>query len=573
MKRQKLITYLLVLLLLFTFPFCTLERDNPLDPGSLSYKPLVKSPSPSNESSVSDATPLLNWEDVAGATGYHLQVSISNTFTSTLIDDSSLTASQYQIVSPLSDFTTYYWRVKVKYSDGVWGDWSTTWSFTIDITLQVPANPSPPSGSSIIDTTPLLDWEDITNAYTYHIQVSTVQDFSVTIVDNDTLPLSHYQISMFLSDNTTYYWRVRIKNQDGIAGDWGATWSFTVDIASPVTPIPQNGATITDTTPLLDWEDVVGATGYHIQVSMDNTFSTTMVDDSTLAGTQYQVVTVLSDKTTYYWRVRIKNADGVWGDWSATWSFTVYCPVAISAGADHTVALKSDGTVWAWGSNSEGQLGDGTTTNQLIPTQLSSLSEVTAVSAGLAHTVALKINGTVWAWGRNESGQLGDGTKIGRLTPVQVSGLSGVIAISADSNHTVALKSDGTVWAWGDNSNGQLGDGTTISRLTPVQVSGLNGVIAISAGGWNHTVALKIDGTVWAWGDNYFGQLGDGTTIGRLTPVQVSGLSGVIAISAGMQHTVAIKSDGTVWAWGYNGAGQLGDGTTIERRMPVQVSW
>ena len=250
--------------------------------------------------------------------------------------------------------------------------------------------------------------------------------------------------------------------------------------------------------------------------------------------------------------------------------------VAVAAGGYHTVALKADGSVWAWGNNSFFQLGDGTYSDRSAPVQVRGLAGVAAISAGLFHTVALKSDGSVWAWGDNRHGELGDGTTTGGATPVQVIGLSGVVAISAGPGHTVAVKNDGSVWAWGANDVGQLGDGTTTQRTAPTQVSGLAGVVAISAGGGyhtdGHTVAVKNDGTVWAWGDNSFGGLGDGTTIQRSTPVQVSGLSGVAAISTGEFHTVALKSDGSVWAWGTNYSGQLGDGSTTDRLTPVQVN-
>ncbi len=244
---------------------------------------------------------------------------------------------------------------------------------------------------------------------------------------------------------------------------------------------------------------------------------------------------------------------------------------SIEGGGGHTVALKENGTVWAWGYNNYGQLGDGTTTNRTTPMQVSGLSNVTAIAGAEYHTVALKEDGTVWAWGCNHYGQLGDGTSTNRPNPVQVSGLSNVTAIAGGSNHTIALKEDGTVWAWGYNACGQLGDGTTTNRTTPMQVSGLSNVTAI-AGAEYHTVALKEDGTVWTWGCNHYGKLGDGTSTNRPTPVQVSGLSNVTAIAGGSNHTIALKEDGTVWAWGYNACGQLGDGTTTNRTTPMQVS-
>ncbi|HHT9106839.1 MAG TPA: RCC1 domain-containing protein [Candidatus Wujingus californicus] len=239
---------------------------------------------------------------------------------------------------------------------------------------------------------------------------------------------------------------------------------------------------------------------------------------------------------------------------------------AISGGGSHSLALKSDGTVWAWGYNEYGQLGDGSTDYiKITPVQVSGLSDVIAIAGGGFHSLALKSDGTVWAWGEWGGG--------GVTTPVQVSDLSDVIAIAGGSIHSLALKSDGTVWAWGGNDSGQLGVGTYGDyRTTPVLVSGLNGVIAIEGGG-GHSLALKSDGTVWTWGSNSQGQLGDGTDDMRTTPVQVNGLSDVIAIAGGADHTLAMKSDGTVWAWGSNGNGQLGDGTYGDyKTTPIQAN-
>ncbi len=237
--------------------------------------------------------------------------------------------------------------------------------------------------------------------------------------------------------------------------------------------------------------------------------------------------------------------------------------MAVSAYGGHELALKNDGTVWAWGDNNLGQLGDGTTTNRYTPVQVLGLSGVTAIAAGYGHSLALKNDGTVWAWGYNSNGQLGDGTTTNRYTPVQVTGLSGVTAIAVGRSHSLALKNDGTVWAWGYNYRGQLGDGTTTNRYTPVQVLGLSGVTAIAAGEM-HSLALKNDGTVWAWGYNGFNQLGDNSYTDSTTPVQVTvssttKLSGVIAISAGRNFSLALKNDGKVWGWGDKSYNQLGN--------------
>jgi len=267
--------------------------------------------------------------------------------------------------------------------------------------------------------------------------------------------------------------------------------------------------------------------------------------------------------------------------------------VAIAAGYDHSLALKSDGTVWAWGDNRFGQAGNGitfgssnatnasmtTTTNDTSRgiTQVSGLSDIVAISAGVAHSLALKSDGTVWAWGGNYYGQLGNGTSgtnSDRGVPMQVKELSGVVSIGAGAFHTLAVKSDGTVWSWGHNDHGQLGDGVITDSSIPVQVIGLNSMVAV-AGGEFHSLALKSDGTVWAWGYNSLGQLGTGNILTSYKPVQVTNLNGIIAIAASAANSSALKSDGTVWTWGNNLDGQLGNGTSgfdSSSSTPAQVN-
>lgn len=249
-------------------------------------------------------------------------------------------------------------------------------------------------------------------------------------------------------------------------------------------------------------------------------------------------------------------------------------PGAVAVGGASSYALKADGTVWAWGANAAGQLGDGTTTSRPTPVQVSGLTDVVGIAAGSAHGIAVKSDGTVWAWGANGSGQLGDGTGATRFVPTIIAGFTGVVAVAAGELHSLALKADGSVWAWGENVSGQLGDGTTTARFAPVMVPALTGVSRIAAG-YRISFAIEDDGTgsgpLWAWGANGTGQLGDGSTLARSSPVQVNGVTDAIAISAGLDFALAIRRDVTVWAWGSNVSGQLGDGTNGTRLSPVAL--
>ncbi|QQS28707.1 MAG: T9SS type A sorting domain-containing protein [Sphingobacteriales bacterium] len=296
-----------------------------------------------------------------------------------------------------------------------------------------------------------------------------------------------------------------------------------------------------------------------------------------IAAGGWHSVVVCSDKTVKAFGENATGelGDGTNNDQSEPVTVTGLSDIiAVSAGGDqleaHSMALKNDGTVWAWGSNLYGGLGNGSTINTNVPVQTLLLNNIIAISAGGWHSVALKDDGTVWTWGWNIDGQLGDGTLNDRILPGMVNGLSDITAISAGTYHVLALKVDGTVWAWGDNISGQIGDGTNIDRTIPVQVVGLTDVVKIAAGRF-FSLAVKSDGTVWAWGENLYGQLGDGTTTDKTLPVQVVGLSGVTSAVAatGAFHCMAVKNDNTVWAWGRNTYGNLGDGTLDHQSTPV----
>ena len=293
----------------------------------------------------------------------------------------------------------------------------------------------------------------------------------------------------------------------------------------------------------------------------------------------------------------------------------------LSAGATHVVGLNADGTVFAWGGNGYGQLGNGSVINSSVPVQVSGLSAVRAVQAGSMHTVALRTDGTVWGWGANYWGQLGQASmNAGSRVPLMVPGMSNVKALSAGQTHTsvvttagsvwswgslpgrfsavpvqvaglqnvrtvvsghdfnLAIKLDGTVWGWGGNEYGQLGTGKRSElAVTPVQVNGLDQVITVSAG-FVHAMALRKDGTVWSWGSDSYGVLASKNGKPYVPqpvqglPTPVNGASGVKAIAAGTYNSAVLYSDGSVWAWGDNGAGQLGNGGTANASAPVRIN-
>jgi len=257
----------------------------------------------------------------------------------------------------------------------------------------------------------------------------------------------------------------------------------------------------------------------------------------------------------------------------------------LTAGGQTSVALLTDGSLCAWG----GSVGDGSDSLRRRPVKVKGpgegglMTDVTDVCSGVYHTVCVRRDGSVWCWGLNDDGQLGDGTTEKRNSPVQVRGLAGkgflagIVSVAAGAKHCVALAEDGTVWTWGDNVQAQCGDGTLERRCTPVRVKGLKEAVTIAAG-WYHTVAIKADGTVWSWGDNHLAQLGNPARKDRAAEAgSVRGpdgkgfLTDAKAVACGGLHNFILRHDGTLWSWGYNNFSQLGVGDKEHRQFPTQV--
>ncbi len=385
-----------------------------------------------------------------------------------------------------------------------------------------------------------------------------------------------------LIPNTGYSYRVQAFNAKKVSPVSKVAMATTKEkkLNPPAAPTNLVATAISDNEIDITWEDrsnnetaflierkggACHEEGVYEQIAVLNSNITTYSD------------TRLQASTEYFYRVRATNSAGnsAYSNEASATTKRVVIVAALDGGYFHSVGLRNDGTVWTWGGNAFGQLGNGTMGNNVAtPSQVNGLSNVMAVAAGGLHTVALKTDGSLWSWGYNYCGQLGDGTKTSRSTPVQVI-CHDVIAISGGGCFTLALKSDGTVWSWGQNIFGQLGDKTTVQRLTPVQVVGLSNVIGITAGPF-FSAALKADGTVWAWG--MAGELGIATLSpysAVTSPVQVKGLSNIIDVAAdsgGGGRIMALRSDGTVWTSGDNWYGSLGNGTTQSSYTPVQVS-
>jgi hypothetical protein len=292
----------------------------------------------------------------------------------------------------------------------------------------------------------------------------------------------------------------------------------------------------------------------------------------------YYELGLRSDGTMWEWTPNgpgpsLLQQVGVATNWSA---------VAVGAG-HYSAALRSDGTLWTWGSNGLGQLGHGDLLARTGPTQVGSDTDWTTISAGHSSMAAIKSDGTLWTWGANGPGHLGLGDHTSRLVPTQVGSDTDWAEVALGGFHALARKTDGSLWAWGNNGFGGLGNGSTIEQLTPIQIGAATNWVEVAVGPGN-SVARRSDGSLWTWGRNHFGQLGVGDRANRLVPTRVGTASNWTGISAspgdifGQPHVLGLRADGSLWAWGNNQYGQLGLGywggdRVVPTRVGTRTGW
>lgn len=264
----------------------------------------------------------------------------------------------------------------------------------------------------------------------------------------------------------------------------------------------------------------------------------------------------------------------------STFSFSVSgqgttgCWRVISAGENFSLAIKQDGTMWGWGINSNRLgLGLGNLANQNLPIQIGTDTDWQTVSAGSTHSLAVKLNGTLWSWGNGAFGQLGNGV-FSSATPnvTQIGTATDWFSVSAGYGFSLAIKTNGTLWAWGLNNTGQLGDNTLVDKNLPIQVGIATDWLRVDAGG-QHSLGVKTTGTLWAWGNNTFGQLGNGNNTTSQVPIQIGTLTNWSLVSAGFDHSLAIDNSNFLFSWGNNVNGQLGSGNNTASNTPTQVQF
>ena len=540
--------------------------------GELPTAPVLVSPTGPGIST----DPSYVWNALPGATAYFLWVNDSSgPVVQEWLDAATVCAADACTTTPGTSLARgpHTWWIQARNPSGD-GPWGAAMTFIVG---QLPTAPVLVSPSGVgIPEAPTYTWEAASDAADYYLWVN---NSSGQPVIQTWLPAGSVCAGSQCSVTppTTlargvHTWWVQARNASG-DGAWSAGMSFVVgNLPGTPTPISPAGPTATSS-PTFVWTGLEDAIAYYLWLNNGSGAAVVqrwLVAADVCSGTNCAApIGQALPSGSFTWWVQARNPSGD-GSWSAGLSFTITAFGSVAAGDSHSLAIRPDGGLWAWGANGSGQLGNGSTVDSPVPMTVNGLPVLKTVAGGNAHSLAVSGDGRVFAWGVNWAGQLGEGSYNDSLVPVELPGLAGITAVSAGWEHSLALTQDGRVFAWGGNESGQLGNGTVIPSSTPVEVPGLTNVTAIAAGA-RHSLALKQDGTLVAWGENSNGQLGNGTFDPAYSPAPVAGLPAVAALAAGQFHSIAVGTDGSAWAWGANWSGQLGDGSFTTSAVPVTV--
>lgn len=525
--------------------------------------------SPANGGNTEDTTPDFEWDDVAGATGYQLQVSVSPEFAETSVDV-TVSTSKYEFSTAPLGLGTYHWRVRTQGGSEKWSEWSSAFSFTV-VSASVDTQPQAvityPSGDRTIFSGGSVDFAGAVTGGDE--QITCAWDFGDGRTSNDLDPAP-----ISFGSTGTYPIRFTAMDADGDQSTGGITIRVTDE--TPLLTEPDNGYTSVDGAIVFSWGPVDDAASYILSLVRAGSASSYSTTASTHA------ITGLAPGD-YTWSVSAVDSLGNSGRASSQYSFTISSPSSstwyrVSAGHSHTLGiLETDRSLWAWGSNAQCQLGAGAgVESSMVPLQIGETgARWKYICAGEQRSFAIREDGSLWAWGYNRSGSLGLGDGYQDTTqciPVRVEyPLKNWKMVDCGYGHTAALSEEGELYLWGDNSEGQLGDNKAESyRTIPERLgSDLWGTLST---GRDHVLAVRSDGTLWGWGLNRGGELGDGTESSSDFPIQIHTSSGIDnnwqSVSAGYYHSLAIKG-GELWGTGSNGRGQLG-GEPYDRRLSFE---
>ncbi|MFH1226382.1 MAG: fibronectin type III domain-containing protein [Planctomycetota bacterium] len=576
-------------------------------------------PSALSVTAVSSSQINFNWTDASNnEENFYIYYSTDNSYFSYLGSVSSnITAYSWDSAYPN---TPYWFKVRAYNSAGESSDSNTASATTWPPAPYETSIYSPNSGSMNVPRTANIYWYAATYAETYKFQIAIDNGFSNIVRDVSGITTTWYAASPELNPSTIYYCRVSGVNASG-QGNWSTnTYCFTTVAFQPDLLIKRStegggsyvGENIINYTGLSqtlgNYVEAGVTIGYNFKIQNDGTDADTFSFTGTGGNPQWAV--------SYYSGGEITSSvvDGTYSEYFSysgeeklftvmitpltdtsvalnifftatsqsdilrkdTLRMNVDVPkwVEVATGESFAIGRKTDGTIWSWGYNNNGQLGLGDLNDRWGPVQIGADTDWAQISAGQSHCLALKTDGTLWAWGNNMEGQLGQGVNIPMkiLTPTPVGSDTNWVEVASGGNHCLARKTNGTLWSWGSNTMGQLGIGDNSSgHFSPIQEITYGTDWAQIAAGGSHSLARKTDNTIYSWGSNSMGQLGQPSGPTYYSPTKIGVLSNWARIAAGNNHTLAIKTTGSLWTWGDNSMGQLGDGTTINKYTPTLI--